>query len=218
MTLLLWIYAVRTEVCQCKSQHDQDNDFKDYFKSYWNWFDILGLSINFFLIVLTLLESDLLPLWELKLLAGIHSCLIFIKLFDWLRLFEQTGFYVHLIGLLISKIKYFVILVLVSLCMFGIPLAMIQLDRKNDEQLIDDVYGEEYWFLNMLLNQGMAAMGKSDDKNYADKDGEEIIFIFFFLSTFFIKTTMMSMLIAIMCDVFDLVIENKDVNSYQTKL
>ena len=34
----------------------------------------------------------------LRVLAAFASCFILVKMFDWLRLFEETAFYVLLVG------------------------------------------------------------------------------------------------------------------------
>mmetsp|Transcript_47602 Transcript_47602/g.62927 ORF Transcript_47602/g.62927 Transcript_47602/m.62927 type:complete len:143 (+) Transcript_47602:2052-2480(+) len=61
-------------------------------------------------------------------------------------------------------------------------------------------------------------MGQSDSSNYAKSEQAELVYIFYFLSTFIVKTTMMNMLISIMCDTYCYVIENKHVSSTKTKL
>ena len=52
------------------------------------------------------------------------------KLFDWLRLFEKTGFYVKLVEETLYDIKYFILLLLTTLIMFGVPVVM--LDASSD--------------------------------------------------------------------------------------
>ena len=48
-----------------------------------------------------------------------------VKCFDWLRLVEKTAFYIDLIGQTISDIKYFIILLIASFLLFGLPMMML---------------------------------------------------------------------------------------------
>ena len=50
---------------------------------------------------------------------------MFIKAFDWMRLFAATAFYVKLILTTIDDIKAFMLLFIISLCMFGVPMVII---------------------------------------------------------------------------------------------
>lgn len=150
VNMMLWIYVIRTEIYQLIAL-GRFKRYLDYFKSFWNWFDIVGLALNLLITLHTLLESSWLTLWELRLLSAIASCNIFIKVFDWLRLFEKTSFYVQLVGEVLGEIRYFGVLVFVSLCMFGLPLAMLNHNRSNENAIVDDVYGE-YWFANIMMN------------------------------------------------------------------
>ena len=61
-----------------------------------------------------------------------------VKFFDWLRLFDKTSFYINLIGMTLSEIKYFLILVLLSLLMFGFPNLMLNLYRSPDMSLFEN--------------------------------------------------------------------------------
>ena len=70
---------------------------------------------------------------DLRTLAAIASCFIFIKMFDWLRLFEKTAFYQQLVMELLYEIRHFGILILLSILMFGLPLMMLNLNRQDDK-------------------------------------------------------------------------------------
>mmetsp|Transcript_47285 Transcript_47285/g.62582 ORF Transcript_47285/g.62582 Transcript_47285/m.62582 type:complete len:196 (+) Transcript_47285:608-1195(+) len=166
VNMALWLYVVRTEIYQLLAL-GKFKAYLDYFKSFWNWFDIIGLVLNLLITVHSLAESGWLTLWELRMLSAIASCNIFIKVFDWLRLFEKTAFYVQLISETLAEIRYFGVLILVSLLMFGLPLAMLNHNRDEDNKLVDDIYGD-YWIFNVLINQGLAAMGNPYSKNYSD--------------------------------------------------
>ena len=62
---------------------------------------------------------------HLRLLAAIAIFFEILKLFDWLRLFDNTAFYVALIMSAISDIKSFVIITVIAMFLFGIPMEVI---------------------------------------------------------------------------------------------
>lgn len=72
-----------------------DSDWQDYFKSIVNWVDLSGLLMTLFVIVCSVNEPDSLMSKEhLRVVAAFASFCILTKTFDWLRLFEETAFYV----------------------------------------------------------------------------------------------------------------------------
>ena len=154
----------------------------------------------------------------LRIIAAFASCFIFVKIFDWLRLFEGTAFYVHLVGETFSDILAFLILLLITLMTFGVPMYMLNLNRdaESDNELIDSNFG--FWGLNVLLNQYMLSLGEFNYDNFADNPQTRICYFFFLASTFVSSLTMLNMLIAIMGDTFGRVMEKKDINSVQTRL
>ena len=74
----------------------------------------------------------------IRVAAAFDSCLIFAKLYDWLRLFESTSFYILLITQTIDDITAFITIFLISLLMFGIPMVMLNMNRP-DPDAIDEI-------------------------------------------------------------------------------
>ena len=56
---------------------------------------------------------------------------------------------------------------LISILMFGLPFAMLDLNRPEEEKLINDTYG--WWFLDSVFNEAFASIGVPYSQNY---DGE----------------------------------------------
>ena len=56
-----------------------------------------------------------------------------VKIFDYMRLFDGTAFFVHLIIQTFREIQAFLLLLLFTFMMFGIPLAILGLDNQDDE-------------------------------------------------------------------------------------
>mmetsp|Transcript_2938 Transcript_2938/g.4004 ORF Transcript_2938/g.4004 Transcript_2938/m.4004 type:complete len:230 (-) Transcript_2938:532-1221(-) len=149
-----------------------------------------------------------------RVFAAFGSCFTLLKLLDWLRLFEQTAFYVLLVGETLSDIKFFLLVLFTTLMMFGAPLLML---NSNDASLIDSTF--DFWFLDMLFNQYLLALGEfSTLDNFADNDQGKLAYLFFIFATFISQLTILNMLIAVMGDTYERIIENKEVNATMTKL
>ena len=58
--------------------------------------------------------------------------MIWIKVLDWLRLFEKTSFYIKLIIETIYDIGYFMIIFAAALFMFGNTMYMLELNKDPD--------------------------------------------------------------------------------------
>ena len=72
------------------------------------------------------------------MIAAVDSLAISLKLFDWLRLVEKTAFYINLIGQTITDIKAFLILLLASFLLFGLPVMMLNFYTHNGEELFEN--------------------------------------------------------------------------------
>ena len=169
------------------------------------------------MIVLTsVFRHPALPMELLRPMAAIASCTLIIKMFDWLRLFEKTAFYILLLGQTISDVSYFLILLLTALMMFGVPMIMLNLNRAEDKSIVDDPFNS--WVFDMLLNQYLVLLGEFNLDNFANEPQSRLCYIFFIFATLISQIMMLNMLIAIMGDTFERVIENRDVNATKTKL
>ena len=92
--------------------------------NWWNFFDIISLTCSSIL-TLAILTKAVETTEHLRLLAAIAIFFEILKLFDWLRLFDNTAFYVALIMSAISDIKSFVIITVIAMFLFGIPMEVI---------------------------------------------------------------------------------------------
>lgn len=188
----------------------------DYFKGLWNMIDFTSLSFTLIIVLASIPKNTILPLEFLRPMAAIASCTLLIKVFDWLRLFEKTAFYILLVEETMRDVSSFLILLLTALMMFGVPMIMLNLNRVDQNSIVDDPFG--FWVLNMLLNQYLLALGEFNYDNFANQPQSYLCYIFFVMATFITQIAMLNMLIAIMGDTFERVIENRDVNATKTKL
>lgn len=111
--------------------------------------DISGLALTLFVIIMSICEIEWVSFEGLRVIASMASCLNLLKIFDWLRLFEGTSFYILLIENTIKDIGYFLIILFTALLTFGIPLSMLDLNRDKNF-LIDPVFA--FWPLAMVYN------------------------------------------------------------------
>ena len=213
LTLLCLLYAVRNEFLQFSRMEDK----LSYFTSFWNYIDIVGIAFTLIIIISAFSgEGGLISYEVLRILAAFASCCQMVKCYDWLRLFESTSFYILLITETLNDIKPFMILLAVTLLTFGIPMVLLNLNRSEDNAIIDPVFG--FWLLDLVMNQYLLALGEFNMDAFSDNPQSALCYIFFILATFITQLTMLNMLIAIMGDTFGRVMENAEVNGTKTKL
>ena len=85
-------HQARTEYCQLK----QCKLVQEYLLSYWNFIDVIHLSMNSFLIVMHCIDDSYFDLSLQRVWAAFAVCFLWAKLFDWLRLFDGTAFFIRL--------------------------------------------------------------------------------------------------------------------------
>lgn len=183
----------------------------------WNWSDLSGLVLTFCVILTGLVDvKTLIDTSELRVIAAFASFCIMSKAFDWLRLFENTAFFILLVEETMKDIAAFMIILFASLLVFGLPIQYLNLNRTDDNAIVDGVFG--FWGLDILFNQYLLSLGEFNMDNFADNPQSLICYIFFIMATFITQLTMLNMLIAIMGDTFGRVMEQKEVNATKTKL
>ena len=165
----------------------------------------------------SLFKLELISVENIGILTSFASCLLMLKIYDWLRLFEKTSFYVKLVELTLEGVGWFMILFTVALVGFGLPMSMLDMNRSEDTHLIIPIFG--WWFIDALYNQYLLSLGEFSSLDSAEGNPQaQLVLSFFVAATFFSSVTMLNMLIAIMGDSFDYAQENKERFSTQTKL
>ena len=118
------VYQIYIEVVQSVGV-----SLKDYLGIYSNYIDLYNYAISVFLIVVQLTELHWPALYIQRLLAAFAVLLTWIKVLDWLRLFEKTSLYIKLITETIFDIGYFMIIFIAVLLMFGNTMYMFELNK-----------------------------------------------------------------------------------------
>ena len=126
----LWLYIVLGEIREAKQLKIE------YFKRFWNWNDMLMLSLSAYVVFVCLSPGDPGDLTTLRPIAAVASCCLLAKSFDWLRLFESTAFYIQLMEQTLKDIFSFLALILTALAMFGVPMIILNLNRDETTKVV----------------------------------------------------------------------------------
>ena len=86
---------------------------------------IKSYAFGYHVVMDTMTEFRNISLYWLRFIATLDSLLLIMKMFDWLRLFDTTAFYVNLIQMTISQVLPFLLIYLISLLMISMPMSMI---------------------------------------------------------------------------------------------
>ena len=138
---------------------------------------------------------------------------------DWLRLFDQTSFYVTLILKTFTDIAYFLLIMVLLLLYVGIAMYMLHLNADEavaDSAIIIPVFNN--LLIDSTLNQFLLMIGEYNTEGYATHVNPALCYFLFILTVIISQITFLNMLIAIMSDTFEKVIEQKPTFSLKNKL
>ena len=174
-----------------------------------NLLDIFQFLSAIWIIVVNLLDAEYPSLEYQRVLAAFTSLALVIKVLDWFKLFQPTSFFIRLTIDTLYDIRFFSVIFVICLYMFGIPMYMLQLNREEHNALVDETFGP-IWPLNALYNQYMLSLGEFSMDNFEENYQTHLIYMIFLTSTFVTQITFLNMLIALMGDTFGRVIEQRD--------
>ena len=188
----------------------------EHFSSIWNVNDVIWLTFYPVIVLTSIPTQTWIEIDSLATMSAFATFSMFVKVLDWMRLFDQTSFYILLIKQTVRDISAFFLLLIISLLMFGIPMIMLNISRTEELALVDQKFSN--WIPNMLINQYLLALGEFNLDNFESGSQAGLCYLFFVFATLFTQVTMLNMLIAIMGDTFARTMENRDLNSTKTKL
>ena len=121
--------------------------------------DLFQFFANFLFLTTSLLDLQLLEDNKQRATSSFIMVIMWLKMFDWLRMFDNASKYVSLIYQTIADILPFFGIFLILLYTFGS--AMFILDSKSGAQ---DVIGKyvENDYVNMMINQYLLSLGEYD--------------------------------------------------------
>ena len=92
---------------------------KEYFTDVRNLMEIFQYCNTFWIISVHLAGYEIPSISTQRVLAAITTLLLWLKVLDWLKLFRPTSFFIQLIAETIYGIRYFFMIYLVAIFMFG---------------------------------------------------------------------------------------------------
>ena len=121
--------------------------------------DIVSIILTLTFTSITLFEFDTMSMESLRVMAAITIFFVLLKVYDWLRLFEITAFFVLLVSSTLIDVLPFLILLAVALSMFSIPMTFLNFNNLDEETLLVSPY-MGFYLVDGLINQYLLALGE----------------------------------------------------------
>ena len=171
----------------------------------------LNVGLLFFILCDVILDKD-----QQRWCAAMLVLQLWLKVIDWLRLFDATAFYISLITSTIYSIRHFMIIMGVWYMTFGTAFYMLSL--SDEKEIVPTISG--VGFIDSFESMYELGLGEFSTDGYGSDSGSGyyLCYTLFLMATFLIMIVFLNMLIAIMGDAFDRASENKDVDARRTKL
>ena len=107
--------------------------------------DLTYLALNS-LVMASSIIGNLIPLDQERNFAAISIICLWFKVYDWLRLFNDTAFFVRLIEETFLSIKSFLIVIFVFFMMFGSAFYVINMNLADELSVMPNF--SHFWFIN----------------------------------------------------------------------
>ena len=108
-------------------------------------------------VLFSMANEPCISLDSLAICAAISSFAMLLNCVYWLRLLDQTSFYILLLGETILDISPFMAIFVLSLMMFGIPLLLLNNNGEMDDEVVATPLN--FWPSNLLINQYRLILG-----------------------------------------------------------
>ena len=146
-------------------QSDDPKRFTKYFTNPMNLFDLFQYMTCLMMMILSMLNLDWPTLPTRRIIAALLVFILWFKMFDWMRLFDSTSFYIKLILVTIYDIMPFMVIYVIFLLMFGCAMDCISLNRGENDEIIESYIG--WWFIDLLINQHLLGLGDFSMETYS---------------------------------------------------
>ena len=113
---MLLVYLIVLELGQFI---DNSDTLLDYLLNFWNLCDIFQLLSTLYIVVSNLVQTDNSNKENERIMAAFTVFFAWVKVFDWLRLFDETAFYMKLLKQTLEDMWSFVLIYAVGLAMVG---------------------------------------------------------------------------------------------------
>ena len=106
-----------------------------------NLADLFQYSVHTLLIIVTICEIDFPSNSHRRVIASVSCMLIWMKMFDWLRLFDATSFYIKLIIQTIKDIMPFMAIFPFFMFTVGTSVYILNMEREEEKEVMDEYLG-----------------------------------------------------------------------------
>ena len=163
----------------------QSKSWRVYFKSAHNYNDLFQYLTTLWIVVADLLDANLPPIADKRVLCvfviisqGIKAVL------DWLRLFDNTSFYVTLISRTITDIGYIGLIIAIILVYVGCSMYMLQLNSSisAENDIVSPIFN--VFIFDSVLNQYLLMLGEFNMDAFQDHANLILCYLIFISSTF----------------------------------
>ena len=107
-------------------------DIRGYLTNPMNWIDLSAYVMNTLLIVSTVITVEFFTIDTRCVLCAVLAAIMWLKMLDWLRLFDSTAFFIKLILQTIIDVMPFFVIFFVFLFMFGTAFYLLSMSRPED--------------------------------------------------------------------------------------
>lgn len=149
MLLTLTLHAMTYEVREYRAEPEH------YLRHFWNYLDVLPKIVVLFSMALELFgELFIDPEISDALIQKLNSISIFclwINILNYLRLFRKTGYLIHLIIQVIIDMKYFLMIVGVTLLSFSSTFYILSRSNTQGGDFLEGSYINANTFIYQLL-------------------------------------------------------------------
>ena len=98
-------------------------------------------------------------------MAAFSICFLWFKVFDWLRLFSGTAFFIELIKETLMSIRYFLLILFVWYMMFGTAFYILSMSLDSNE-LVPNV--SPFWFFDAFISIYELGLGEFQVEVYRE--------------------------------------------------
>lgn len=144
--------------------------------------------------------NKMFPLIKIRSVAALGAFLMWLKVFYWMRLFRNSGYYITLILNTIYDIRIFLAMVLLIIIAFSNTMYLCQLNSAAGDVVAQN-YGSP--IIDAFISQYMLSLGEFNYGGFITSPDDGMEWFFFCFGTFLMMVVFMNMLIAIMGNTFN---------------
>lgn len=197
------------------------SDKMEYFTTIWNYLDIIPCVGVFTMIIMNFIAYGVEDATVTsRQIQAVTSLFMWLKVLYFLRIYKATGYYIHLISQTIFDMRFFALILAITVIAFGDAMYNIsvsnpaEVDEKDKDNIATNFmlsYFDGIIFTYRAMLGDFQNLDKFDTSN-----GTYLLWGMFLLFTFFNIIVMLNLLISIVSDTFGQVNALSLPTAYQT--